>query len=130
MTLCSEHHQYDTGILDSLTRLLFSIVDSNLGNSDGSSVLFGQAPAANQKMIDGMDIDMDESVDKVLTVAFLLFLTVLIAFLGAGLIALVLVMLLHSSPHQPDDEEKQVGERGCDEDVEDDTRMGPQDEKL
>ncbi|CAR28143.1 ZYRO0D14872p [Zygosaccharomyces rouxii] len=125
MTLCNEHHRYHTGILDYLTSKLLSIVDSNVGSSDGSSVIVGQVPATNQIMIEGMDID--ESVDNVLTVAFLIFLTVMIAFLGAGLIALVLVMLMHSNPHQQDDEEKQVRQReyeeGDDDDEDDDDEM-------
>lgn len=115
MTLCNEHHQYDTGIFDSLTKTLFGIsAGSGRGVSGSSSFIdndAGQAlvrSSSTEMMDDGMDLN--ESVDNVLTVAFLMFLTVLIAFLGAGLIALMLVILMHSNPHQEDDEEKQVRE--------------------
>lgn len=89
--LCNEHHEYDTGIFDSLSRALF-----------GSS----EAGQTASQMVDGMD--MHESMDNMLTVAFLMFLTVLVAFLGAGLIVLVVLMLLHT-PQVRDDEEKQIG---------------------
>lgn len=93
--LCSEHHEYDTGIFDSLTRTLFGSV----GGVDETAA----------QMVDGMD--MHESMDNVLTVAFLMFLTVLVAFLAAGLVVLVVLMLLHTSP-LPDDEEKQIESAG------------------
>lgn len=129
MPLCSEHYQYNSGFLDFVTRILLSVFDSSPGSSKGNSFMVGQDPAVSQKMIEGVDVDIGESVDNVFTVAFLMFLTVLIVFLGAGLVGLTLVMLMHSDSRQADDEEKQVGGSGHDSSG-DGIRVVDQDEKL
>lgn len=110
MTLCDQDSQFFTGIINPLIRVIFSSSSTERNGAIGEQVAGG-----TPKMIDGKEMNMnmnmavDDSVDNVLTMAFVLFLTVLIAFLGAGLVSLVLIMLMHSNPQPVDDQEKQEG---------------------